>query len=288
VLINPAMLQGSPPTDKPCIITLGIDERPPCDHPQVFRQFGNAIQNMRSGLENHRFSGGMVYWDEAYPPGCPTHTACPFGFKPFCFYEAHRLGYNIVLWLDSSVHIVSPVAPLFEVIERQGYVFFQEDHSVGEYCKDEALAPLGITREESFQLPSCWACAVGLDLRNEHSRAFLQRWKDFAMDGITFPGPKWSGIYDWPRTASQHPQVKGHRYDQTVASVVALQLGMDRWLSKEVFGRYFDNKRKTIPRMPLNKEVMTTEAPVRMAVKSAQPKHLQLEGALPAENAPLC
>jgi hypothetical protein len=164
-------------------------------------------------------------------------------FKPFCLTRARELGYDMVLWLDASIDIRQPLDEIWAEIERTGYILFQENHSVGEYCKDGALATLGIGREESFMIPSCWSCALGLDLRQERSRRFLDQWRRLAVDGVTFPGPKWSGVRGWTRTASSDPRVSGHRYDQTAASVIAWRLGMVEWKSKEYFARFFSNNR---------------------------------------------
>ena len=128
-------------------------------------------------------------------------------------------------------------------MEKHGYLIFQEEHSVGEYCSDAALETLEIEREESFDMPCCWATVMGFDVRHPNARAFLARWQALSMDGQTFPGPKWSGVFGWPKTASADPRVKGHRHDQTAASVIALKLGMDKWLSKEDFETFFENDR---------------------------------------------
>jgi len=171
----------------------------------------------------------------------------PCGFKPFCFGEASLRGFHLALWMDATVELVRPLDSLWKEIEEDGYLFFEEDHSIGEFCRDEALATLRLTREQSFSIPSCWACVIGLDLRQPRVREFVATWKALALDGVTFPGPRWSGIRGWPRTASTDPRVKGHRYDQTAASVVAWKLGMRKWKAKRDFYSYFRNRRKWVP-----------------------------------------
>lgn len=230
-----------------CILTLGIAEEPPADHPQIVRDFKPAIARLETSLAEAGYAGAFASWSEKYPEGCPSHRDSPCAFKPFCLSEAAAAGYELVLWLDATVQAIRPIEPLFECVERDGYLIFAEDHSVGEYCKDEALGPLGITREESFSMRSCWACALGLDLRNPLSLEFLERWKELAVDGVTFPGPRWSGFLGFPQTASADPRVKGHRYDQTAASVLALRLGMTKWRSKEFFSYFLKNTRRSVP-----------------------------------------
>ena len=232
-----------------CIISLGIDGPLPADHPTViFQDFARGLRRLRHGLTQHGYRGEIITWDREYPADSPTVAQAHCAFKPYCFAEARRRGHRYVLWLDASVVIKRPLAPLFERIARDGYLFFTESHSVGEYCKDAALQPLGITREESFRLPSCWGCAMGLDVESPCGAEFLRRWMALAGDGVTFPGPKWSGVRGWPRAASLDARVKGHRFDQTAASVVAIKLGMSRWRPQSEFCRFFTNDRAVVRR----------------------------------------
>jgi hypothetical protein len=225
-----------------CVITLGVNGRTPSDHPDaIFQDYSRGTARIRRGLRQVNYCGAFLAWDQRYPDGSPTEEQAHCAFKPFCFAEALAQGYRFVLWLDAGVRIRRTLDPLFESIQRRGYLLFPEMHSTGEYCKDDALAPLGITREESFAIPSCRAAVVGLDLGSPTPLEFLRRWKERAADGITFPGPKWSGAYGWPLKASLDPRVKGHRHDQTAASVIAHQLGMNEWESRERFDWFFQS-----------------------------------------------
>lgn len=230
-----------------CVITLGISAPPPPNHPQMVRDFRPGIERLGASLTASGYDGAFLYWDSDYPNGSPTHQESPCGFKPFCFLEAAEAGYDLVLWLDATVEVTRSVDGLFRAIERDGYLFFAEDHSIGEYCKDEALGTLGLTREAALKMPCCWASAIGLDLRTPRAKEFLKQWSDLAVDGITFPGPRWSGIRGYPLLASPDPRVKGHRCDQTAGSVVALRLGMDQWKPKAYFQQFLRNERRWIP-----------------------------------------
>lgn len=233
---------------KRCVISLGIPAKHQSQNrPKTLTQdFVRGLMRIERRLRELDFDGDFIYWDQDYPKGSPPVEEVDFAFKPFCLDEARSMGYTQVLWVDSSILIKEPLDPLFRLLEEQGYLIFDGFHSVGEYCKDEALATLEIEREESFELPSCSASVLGLNLEDQRSLRFLQRWKDLAADGITFMGPKWSGVRGWPRTASQDPRVKGHRHDQLAASVIALKLGMDQWAPHDIFSKYFDNERELV------------------------------------------
>jgi hypothetical protein len=224
-----------------CVISLGVNGPIPLDHPEVlFQDYSRGLSRIRQDLARVQFQGDYLCWDQRYPEGTPIQQEAHGAFKPFCFDEARKSGYQLVLWMDASIKIKDSVEPLFEYIRQDGYLIFREFHTVGEYCKDGALEPLGISREESFEMPSCRSGVLGLDLSCETSIEFLRQWKERATDGVTFPGPKWSGVFGWPMTASQDPRVKGHRYDQTAASVIAIKLGMNKWKSEEIFDQYLD------------------------------------------------
>jgi len=230
-------------SDKTCVITFACDCKPPSDHPASHRRYDLALSRLRDSLRAVGYDGDFIAWDSEYPSGCPEHKDAPFAFKPFCFQAAKDKGYKHVLWMDSSVCAVGSLEPIFDRIRNLGYLFFQESHSIGEYCSDAALQTLGIEREQSFRMPSCWASVMGLDLENEVSAQFLDLWKHYASDGVTFKGAKWSGVRGHPKTVSQDDRVKGHRYDQTAASVIALKLGMIHWLPKSAYNNFFINDR---------------------------------------------
>jgi hypothetical protein len=239
-----------PAKPRVAIVTLGINDRNAEHLPTAaFQDFPGGISRLAADLRRDEFAGDFLYWSETYPPGCPPHRDVPYAFKPFCLSQARARNYDLVLWIDSSIRLRRSITPLFERLLATGYVFFRERHSIGDYCSDAALKTLGIDRENSFRLPSIRGSVVGLNLARPQCIAFLENWLRLAQDGITFHGPKWSGVRGWPVTASADPRVKGHRHDQTAASVVALQLSMDDWLSPRDFDSYFHNDRQAVRRL---------------------------------------
>jgi hypothetical protein len=232
---------------RPCVITLGIKSAGYRGHPEVIWQdFGRGIRRLRSSLVINGFDGDFLTWETSYPRASPPHEVSPFAFKPFCFHEAYERGYRKILWADSSIVVKRPLPPLFDRLVADGYLLFNGTHSVGAYCTDHALETLEITRSEAFEIPCCRGSVLGLNLSDSIAVAFLRRWTQLALDGVSFPGPKWSGVGGWPRTASQDPRVRGHRHDQTAASVLAQALKMTRWQSIELFDEYFEIDRRFV------------------------------------------
>ena len=152
-----------------------------------------------------------------FPSGSPTHQEIPYAFKPYAIEQAP---FDLVLWCDSSIIPLRPLNPIWKLIETQGYWFSRNyDYTNGEFCCDDALPILGATREESFKIPHVVATCFGLNMRDPVARYFLSRWKALAQ---AFKGP-WRNDSG---EASSDPRVRGHRHDQSAASVVAYRLEM--------------------------------------------------------------
>ncbi len=216
---------------KKCIISLQVSSPTPSG------QVGYAkLDRLESSLKKIKFSGDFLAWRGHYPPGSPLHVNTPFGFKTFCFREAQKAGYEMALWLDSSAVAIRPLEPLFEIIQNQGYAMFKNhDYIWGEWCSDEVLERVGISREESFTIPEANAAALGLNFSHPTSLKFIQQWHEWASEGFVFRGTKatigsaeeYDAIkWNTDHKISTHPRVKGHRHDQTAAGILAHQLGM--------------------------------------------------------------
>ena len=171
--------------------------------------------------------GIPVYaWINSYPPGSPTHQQAPYAFKFHAIQEVRNKGHDCILWLDSSQLPIRPFQKMFDYMEEQGWYFQPNGYDIGTWCKDEALKPLGITREEAFGIPDLTGCIFGLNMENETARKFFDRMMELAADGVTFPGP-WKNING---SCSPDKRVLGHRHDQAAMSVVRVQMEMDwRW-----------------------------------------------------------
>ena len=198
-----------------CIVTFGKGHN-----------FLKGVERLRSRCQelNIPFEGFTEY-----PVGCPTHEESPFAFKFFCIKECVKKGYKKILWLDSSVIIKTDLNDVFEDIEKRGYFFIRNWHSVGEYCHDKALKTLNITRDQSLTIPCMQGTNFGLNFDNEYIVIFFNKVLELSSDGITFPGPYSNSNCE----ASKDKRVAGHRHDQTALSVIALKHGLYKWYYDE-------------------------------------------------------
>ena len=197
-----------------------------------------SLRRLDRSLARVGFSGSRRFWEPGtFPAGCPDHFHSPFAFKPHCFAAAAGEGWRNVLWLDATCVAIRPLDALFDHIASRGYVLFRHpEYKLGEWASDAALATFGLDRETAMKLPEVNASALGLDLASPVATEFLARWRRAADEATAFRGiddPIRStedyGAVKWNRSGrcSADPRVKGHRHDQTVAGILAHQLGME-------------------------------------------------------------
>lgn len=156
----------------------------------------------------------LHWWDGVWPPGSPSHEAVPFAFKVHAL-EAAAENADVLLWCDSSIVPIAPLAPLWERIERDGYWLSRNyDYKNGEFTSDAALAIMGQTRDEAMLVPHVIATAFGLDMTSYAAQALLDRWRELMLHGAFAVG------------GSTDPRFRGHRHDQSALSHIAWELAL--------------------------------------------------------------
>ena len=195
---------------KRCVINVAVGGW----YPRGQKRLAESVKQFGAGVD-------FIGWN-TWPPGSPPHAQQPYAFKSYAFQEAARLGYETILWLDASCWAIRPLGPLFDHIETEGHVFSFEARSAGQWLKDSALPTLGVTRDEAMNMPLLGGMFMGICLKNERSQKWLQRWTEVCQDGKTLPGAH----YNVNKCVSTDPRVLGHTHDQSVASIIAFQLGM--------------------------------------------------------------
>lgn len=211
---------------KHCVISLATRDK----------NYLNGLKRLEESLKRVGFDGDFIYWSDEYPPGSPAQLETPFAFKIFCFMEARKRGYELILWIDPSGVVIRPLDPIFERMEKEGYAIFKNGRiMLGQWCSDVALKSSGMTREESLKIPEINAAVIGLNMKNEKAVEFFNKWHAWAMDGVIFRGIEdkilnekdYEDIkYNIANRVSNDPRVFGHRYDQSAAGIIAYQLGM--------------------------------------------------------------
>ncbi len=177
---------------------------------------------LQSLLITAKFEGTFLSWTKEVSIGSPLHTDNPYAFKIYGFEQAFK-NFDYVLWLDASVWAIKSVAPVFEHIEKYGYIQQEAGQFAGHWANDNCLNYFGINRDEAMKM-LCYGNAgfLGLSKHDKTAMEFFKRWKESMLAGA-FKGA-WTNENN---SESRDPRCKGHRHDLVCGSIIANQLGME-------------------------------------------------------------
>lgn len=215
--------------------------------------------------ENADFLGWPMERERDTMNGWPAHADVPYAFKAFALMEASKRAYDTLLWCDACMFPVQDMQPLWERIERDGYWFSKNGWSNYEWTADSAYPDLfrvpvleqhfeqpdlDTLRAMNKNIPHVVATCFGISLKSREGAEFLREYFRLASETKTFCGPWINASHpDWlsqpgaqersmgnGRVAPCGPSdVRGHRHDQTAASVLAYRLGMKLTDPPEIF-----------------------------------------------------
>lgn len=168
------------------------------------------------------FDGDVLAFTDYKEIGSPTHSQIPYAFKPYAIQRAVDLGYELILYCDSPIYAKQNIQPVFDHIEKHGYLFFDNiGYSLGDFTNDITLRHFGISRDESFKIKMIMACCMGFKfnkLSETESTGVLYRHQWFGEYKNT---DLYKGEWDNDGlTESKDMRVKGHRHDQSLMSAI--------------------------------------------------------------------
>ncbi len=221
------------------IVSVGVSET------RVFGPYHRRLAETTAVYSKHTET---MRWTDQWPPGSPSHGEVNYGFKAHALrFAAESRRFSLVLWLDVSCYAVASLEPLWAHIEKEGHFLGGEPQldpatgfvapaqpatfdNLGEWSSDLALETFGLTRDEAMRVVLLSGCCIGLDLRHERSRTFLDRLVGYATPEH-FNGTHTSGILGKAggsarRPVSTDPRCKGHRSDEVYMALLAREIKM--------------------------------------------------------------
>lgn len=219
---------------KKCVVSFA-------DENGVYRK---KIQRLEQSLKGN-FDGDFLAFTSYEEIGCESHKVIPYKFKPYAIQKAIDLGYELILWCDSPIYAKGNIQPVFDHIEKHGYVFFDNiGYSLGDYTNDKTLQYFGISRGESWNIKMIMACVMGFRFGFRHEHPF-QLYMDTANE--LYPG-SWNNDN---LTESHDLRCRGHRHDQSVMSALIHKYKLDILKGQDTFFAYESHQQV----MPIAKSV---------------------------------
>jgi hypothetical protein len=181
-------------------------------------------ERLKESLIKHGYLGDIILFNEFSEVGSKLHLEVPYQFKVYAIEKARQMGYDVVLYCDASLYAIKDVMPVIYHIIEKGYLLEYCGFKAGQYSTDLCLNEFGLTRDDAMNIKLHSAGFTGLNFKNEKATQFFDRWLKLAKEEITFCG-------DWnnnSKQCSQDERCLGHRHDQTTASIISYQLGIER------------------------------------------------------------
>lgn len=172
-------------------------------------RYADNLARLSNSLRDNFTTGDFLGFIHEHSVGAPLHSEQPYHFKVYAFHKAKELGYESVLWLDTSVYAVGNVDRLFDTIEDQGFIFQNSGHILDNWCNEKTLNYFRITHEEAVKIPMIGnAGFLGINLSLSIGKEFLSKWTG-AMNHGMFNG-------DW----------SNHRHDMSCSSAIVHEMGL--------------------------------------------------------------
>lgn len=214
--------------------------------------YAKGLMRLEQSLKQTNFDGHFKGINDYGHIGSPLHKnapgSVPYAFKAYSIKKAMNEGARYILWCDSVVYATKSIQPVFNHIAEHGYLFFDNiGYSIGDYTSDACLAHWDMDRAQAFAHPMIMACVMGFDTQHIDAQRFLNGYLQAADDGISYRNntPDVDKYSDWDNThlqVSNDMRVKGHRHDQSVASILCAQLGLTITNAQQTFFAYETHK----------------------------------------------
>lgn len=194
---------------------------------------GHYVSGLRRLTANVNGAVPVLGWENRLPPGSPAHERIPYAFKAFALKAAVEAGYTTLLWADACIVPIRDLETLFLEIEADGIWLSRNGWLNGQWCAESFYQYINISREENWRISHVVATAFGLDVTKANGKTFYEEYLRLSQTRA-FCGPWWNtnsreyaSMRGNPRAGvCGPPEVLGHRHDQSVASVLAWQLGV--------------------------------------------------------------
>jgi hypothetical protein len=135
-----------------------------------------------------------------------THESMPYQFKIALIQQAKEMGYDRIIWLDSSMVIKKDITELFG--ETGISVFHNLGHPLYKYISDKATELLNIDENALIDIEQIWGGALLFDFTKQNATKVFEEICKYSCNG------------SFMEASSQRKGFIAHRHDQAIISVL--------------------------------------------------------------------
>jgi hypothetical protein len=181
------------------------------------KQYVKNQAELRKAFKRH-FKGKLLTWRGF--PNDSYDTTDFYNVKASAFEEAIKEGCTQILWVDAPVVALKDVTPLFDLIEKDGYLMIKNNKwNCAETVSDKCLKYFDVTRDEAEKIQEHASGVIGVDIENANGSQLLWHFLTASGDGAG----NGSRGHD---NQSADPRFQFHRQDQSVLSLSAHKVGL--------------------------------------------------------------
>ena len=140
---------------------------------------------------------------------CNPHNITPYQFKFGLIDYARELGYDKIIWLDSSISLAKCPLKLLEQTNKGVMCFHNLGHETKDYISPECMALMNWGALDVYA-PQVWGGCIGFDFTRKEALEIFNKIIDFS---------KWGAF-------NNSPSYNKHRHDQAVMSVLFHRKGV--------------------------------------------------------------
>jgi len=119
---------------------------------------------------------------------CNPHVNVPYQFKPYIIQEVKEMGYDVVVWCDSTIFFEKNITQLLKIANKQGVLAFDNlGFPLNGWLSDYQQDRLRFTDKELLDgIPQCMGCFLIFDFTNRVCRKIFKQWIEASRDGVSF------------------------------------------------------------------------------------------------------
>ena len=187
-------------------------------------KFKIGQDRLQKSLIDMKYQGDVLLFNDYQEIGSKPQQEVPYQFKVIAIEKARQMGYDVILYCDASIWAIKDVMKSIHYISEKGWLMEYCGFFASQYSTDICLEKFNLTRDDAESIWLYSSGFTGLNFKNEIANEFLIQWLFRAKEETTFKGD-WNNNFN---QCSKDVRCLGHRHDQTVASIIAHNLGMEK------------------------------------------------------------